>query len=107
MPLGQIPDAGDRPAAMLELLGRAPRGSHPADAGSLTAREASAACKCVVSLLTPSPSEEAGGVQCGGLDDEGAAGEGEDGDEEGAGDGGLTFPLDIDQEVSAALLGCL
>lgn len=97
----QIPDAGDRPAALLELLGRAPRGSNsPADTGTLTAREASAACKCAVSLLTP-PAEEATEKE------EGAEGGGENGNKRDGGDGRLAFPLDIDQEVSDASNGHL
>eukprot|EP00752_Nemacystus_decipiens_P012187 g10805.t1 len=95
-----IPDAGNRPAALLELLGRAPRGSHSAaDTGSLTAREASAACKCAVSLLNPPLAEEAGGVEEGGEAGEEAVGGGEIGDKEDVGDDGSAFPLDMDQEM--------
>ena len=108
-PQKQVPDERARPAALLELLAHAPRGSlPPAVAGSLTPREMSAACKCAVSLLVvPAEDEE---KPEGGLSGEGAAGGGEDGLKGGAacaadveasvGNGGPAFPLDIDQEVS-------
>eukprot|EP00903_Cladosiphon_okamuranus_P012352 g11581.t1 len=90
-----IPEAGDRPAALLELLGRAPGGpsSPAADIGSLTAREASAVCKCAVSLLTPTPANEAGGGE------EGGEGGGENTEQGDIGDGGGAFPLDVNQEM--------
>lgn len=61
-------------------------------------------CKCAVSLLTGSSVEEGGGVEGGGVAGEGAAGAVEDDAKGDVRDGGLAFPLDIDQEVSAALL---
>lgn len=89
---------------MLELLGCGTERSSLAavcGAGSLTLHEASAACKCAVSLLLPPHAEEEGGAEGGRVAGEGAAGSGEGGlnQEDAGGGGGLAFPLDIDQEV--------
>lgn len=114
----KIPDAEKRPAALLELLGCGARRSSSAticSAGSLTSREASAACKCAVSILLPPPAEKAERVDDGGSAGElaagggGGGGSGEGGlnrDDAVAGGGdGLVFPLDIDQEVGDFMMG--
>ncbi len=116
-PPDQIPDETERPAALLEFLGRGPRGapfSTSPVAGSLTPREAAAACRCAATLLVALPEGgKAEEVHDGGPAGEGPAGGGEDGpsgDEASAAvgpdaeEGGLAFPLDIDQEVGSATI---
>ncbi|CAN0183838.1 unnamed protein product, partial [Pylaiella littoralis] len=100
-----ISDANKRPVALLELLGGGTQPSSSAagcSARSLTSREASAACKCAVSLLLPPTAEKEEGVEGEGVAGEGEAGGGDGGLDQkdaGGGSGFLVFPLDIDQEM--------
>lgn len=93
----KIPEEGERPAALLELLGRS-RGSVRGSSGGgggdaeLTAEEASTVCKYALSLIGPA----GGSVPA---DGGGDAARGGSGDTEEDANGSGSFPLDIDQEV--------